>query len=212
MERSLQNIMTKQNLRHDLRHQRNAMVSLTVEEKSELAFYRLSHLPEYQSASCIACYVSIKNEMDTQAFIQKALGEGKQVGVPVTKPGGIMNFQTIAELGDLQPVHFGLLEPSADSKKVILPETFDWVIVPGIAFDRCGHRVGSGGGYYDRFMAQTEAVWIGLAYAFQIVDQVPVEPHDLAMDVIVTEDEVIRCLRNSRGAGGQGGRGDCHCL
>ena len=138
--------MTKQNLRHDLRNQRNAMASLAVEKKSELVLHRLAHLPEYQSARCIACYVSIKNEVATQAFIQKALGEGKQVGVPVTKPDGVMNFQAIAGLEDLQPMHFGLHEPFEDSKRVISPETFDLVIVPGIAFDRCGHRIGLGGG------------------------------------------------------------------
>ena len=186
------------------------MTPRAVEKKSELVYYRLRHLPEYQLAQCIACYVSIKNEVSTQAFIQKALGEGKQVGVPVTKPDGVMDFQAITGINDLQPVHFGLLEPVADSQKVISLETFDLVIVPGIAFDRWGHRIGSGGGYYDRFLEQTEAIRTGLAYAFQVVDEVSVEPHDLKMDMIVTENEVVRCLKNSRGAGEQGSRGDFH--
>ena len=184
--------MTKPDLKRRLRAERIQMSERAVREKSLCIYRRLIDMPAYQLARCIACYVSIKNEVDTKTVIQKAIDSGKQVGVPVTREDGDMNFQAIAGLSDLRPVHYGLREPVPDSQKVLLSHTIDLILIPGIAFDRRGHRIGSGGGYYDRFLARTEAVRIGLSYAFQIIDRVPAEPHDVKMDLIVTEDEVIK--------------------
>lgn len=184
--------MTKRDLKLSLRAERIQMSERAVREKSLRVYRQLIEMPAYQLARCIACYVSIKNEVDTKTVIQKAIDSGKQVGVPVTREDGDMNFQAIAGLSDLRPVHYGLREPVPDSQKVLLSHTIDLILIPGIAFDRRGHRIGSGGGYYDRFLARTEAVRIGLSYAFQITDRVPAEPHDVKMDLIITEDEVIK--------------------
>jgi len=184
--------MTKPDLKRSLRSERVQMSERVVREKSLRIYHRLIDMPAYQLARCIACYVSIKNEVDTKTVIQKAIDSGKQVGVPVTREDGDMDFQAIAGLSDLRPVHYGLREPVPDSKKVLLPHTIDLILVPGIAFDRSGHRIGSGGGYYDRFLARTEVVRIGLSYGFQIIDRVPAEPHDEKMDLIITENEVIK--------------------
>ena len=184
--------MTKPDLKRSLRSERVQMSERVVREKSLRIYHRLIDMPAYQLARCIACYVSIKNEVDTKTVIQKAIDSGKQVGVPVTREDGDMDFQAIAGLSDLRPVHYGLREPVPDSKKVLLPHTIDLILVPGIAFDRSGHRIGSGGGYYDRFLARTEVIRIGLSYGFQIIDRVPAEPHDEKMDLIITENEVIK--------------------
>ncbi len=184
--------MTKLDLKRRLRAERIQMLERAVHEKSLRIYRRLIDMPAYQRARRIACYVSIKNEVDTRTVIQKTIGSGKQVGVPVTREEGSMDFQEILGLSDLRPVRYGLREPVPNPKMVLLPHTIDLVLIPGIAFDRLGHRIGSGGGYYDRFLAQTEAVRIGLSYGFQIIDRVPAEPHDVKMDLIITENEVIR--------------------
>ncbi len=184
--------MTKQSLKHRLRGQRIQMPKRSVCEKSLRIHRRLICIPAYRFARCIACYIAIKNEVDTKTVIQNALREGKQVGAPVTRADGVMDFQAIAGPSDLRPVHHGLREPVPNPKMILPPHTFDLVLVPGIAFDRRGHRIGSGGGYYDRFLARTKAVRIGLSYAFQIIDRVPAEPRDVKMDLIVTESEIIK--------------------
>ena len=184
--------MTKLDLKRRLRAERIQMSERVVREKSLRIYRRLIDMPAYQLARCIACYVSTKNEVDTKTVIQKAIGGGKQVGVPVTREDGDMDFQAIEGLNDLRPVHYGLREPVPDPQKVLLPHTIDLILIPGIAFDRRGHRIGSGGGYYDRFLARTEAVRIGLSYGFQIIERVPAEPHDVKMDLIITENEVMK--------------------
>ena len=184
--------MTKSDLKRSLRAERTQMSERVVREKSLCIYRQLIDMPAYQLARRIACYVSIENEVDTRTVIQKAIGSSKQVGVPVTREDRRMDFQAISELNDLRPVHYGLREPVPDPKMVLLPHTIDLILIPGIAFDRHGHRIGSGGGYYDRFLVQTEAVRIGLSYDFQIIDRVPAEAHDVKMDWIITENEVIR--------------------
>lgn len=184
--------MTKPDLKRRLRAERIRMSKRAVREKSLCIYRRLVDVPAYQLARCIACYVSIKNEVDTRTVIPKSIGSGKRVGVPITREEGDMDFQAIAGLSDLRPVHYGLREPVPNPPMVLLPHTIDLILVPGIAFDRLGHRIGSGGGYYDRFLVRTEAVRIGLSYGFQIIDRVPAEPHDVKMDLIITENEVIR--------------------
>ena len=179
--------MTKLDLKRRLRSERIQMPERAVREKSLRIYRRLIDMSAYQLARRIACYVSIKNEVDTRTVIQKTIGSGKQVGVPVTREEGGMDFQAILGLSDLRPVRYGLREPVPNPEMVLLPHTIDLILIPGIAFDRLGHRVGSGGGYYDRFLVQTEAIRIGLSYGFQIIDRVPAEPHDVKMDLIITE-------------------------
>lgn len=184
--------MTKSDLKRRLRAERIQMSERAVSEKSLRIYRRLIDMPAYQLARRLACYVSIKNEVDTRTVILKAIGSGKQVGVSVAREDGDMDFQAILGLSDLRPVQYGLREPVPNSKQVLLPHTIDLVLIPGTAFDRLGHRIGSGGGYYDRFLTRTDAVRIGLSYGFQIIDRVPAEPHDVKMDWIITENEVIR--------------------
>jgi 5-formyltetrahydrofolate cyclo-ligase len=144
----------------------------------------------------VACYVSVQKEVETRGIIEYALDSGKQLAVPVTRTRGVMNFQRILSLAGLQADRFGLLEPLEDNAQIILPGELDFVIAPGIAFDRQGNRIGFGGGYYDRFLTQTRAIRVGLAYSFQLVDLLPAETHDVRMDWLVTENEVISCQTN----------------
>ena len=97
----------------------------------------------------------------------------------------------INDFSELQAGAYGILEPRPDPSRRVATEQFD--LVPGLAFDRAGRRLGAGKGYYDRFLAGIKAPKIALAFAFQLVEQVPIEPHDQRVEVIVTENEVITC-------------------
>lgn len=185
--------MDKDHLRQVMRAKRNRVAIPIIYEASQCIYKQVMAWSVFQDAHCVACYVSMDNEVDTHGVIASALKMGKQVCVPVTQKKGVMHFQEILGLDELRPVRFGLLEPVYQAEKVVGADDLDLVIVPGIAFDWQGNRLGFGGGFYDRFLAPCLATRVGLAYAFQMVDAVPIENHDVQMDVLVTEDEVILC-------------------
>lgn len=115
----------------------------------------------------------------------------------VWRPRGLASY-AVSSLGELIVGERGLLEPDPDRAEPI-GEEIDLVLVPGLAFDRNGGRIGYGAGFYDRFLAGTPAVKVALAYSLQLIDAVPVEPHDVPVDRILTEEESIVC----RVAGGR---------
>jgi 5-formyltetrahydrofolate cyclo-ligase len=107
------------------------------------------------------------------------------LAVPITDPAR-----------QLQPGCYGILEPTS-AQVVIEPARLDLALVPGSVFDRCGARLGYGGGFYDRFLSQDapQALRIGLSFEIQLVDQVPTEVHDQFMDILVTEEQLYDCRR-----------------
>jgi 5-formyltetrahydrofolate cyclo-ligase len=110
------------------------------------------------------------------------------VAVPSTRE---MLWSELKSLDELETSTFDILEPREDSIRPVQPGDTDVAIVPGIAFDRTCHRIGYGGGYYDRFLARFRGNKIALAYEVQLYDSIPAEPHDLSVDIIVTEDRTI---------------------
>ncbi len=99
----------------------------------------------------------------------------------------------IRSLDELVPGTWGILEPPENSRKVVPAEEIDLAVVPGLAFDRQFNRLGYGAGYYDRFLPKLKknAVKAGICYSIQLIDQIPVEAFDIAMDIIVTDTEVL---------------------
>ena len=180
-------IMTQ---RHHLGHAEMLRMSLTVQS-------RLSMLPEWKAASHVCTFIGSKpGEVSTLGLIQAALNSGKPVCVPVIDPEtkGLL-LSPVTDAGKLVRGHFDILEPE-DSPRVEL-DKLDWdiALVPGVAFDRDGGRVGFGKGYYDRLLAARTTPRIALAFSFQILDSVPSLPHDIPVDIIVTERETIRITR-----------------
>jgi 5-formyltetrahydrofolate cyclo-ligase len=164
------------------------------ERASAAIISRLETLPTFQHAQIIQTYVALRHEVDTHELIRRLLRAGKQVAAPkIARPNELQQY-FIKDFSELQPGAFGILEPQAHPSRLASPEQFDLVLVPGLAFDRAGHRLGAGKGYYDRFLAQIKAPKIALAFDFQIVARIPVEAHDQQVDLIVTEKEVIGCL------------------
>lgn len=172
---------------------RRALTPEHVAHKSDAILQRLRSLSEFESARTILTYVSSKdNEVDTMPLIRGALEKNKPVAVPVAVPSTReMVWSELKSLDELEPSTFDILEPREQCLRPVQPAETDVAIVPGIAFDTACHRIGYGGGYYDRFLAAFRGKRIALAYEVQIYDSIPAEPHDLPVDIIVTEDRTI---------------------
>jgi 5-formyltetrahydrofolate cyclo-ligase len=135
-----------------------------------------------------------RSEVDTTNLIEHLLRQEQRVVLPLVDfQEHLLQHYYIQSLNDVIAGAFGIREP--DVRVCVRAKTsdLDIVIVPGVAFDRRGHRLGSGHGYYDRFLAEIESLRVGLAFGAQIVDEVPVNDYDQAMDFIVTEGEIISC-------------------
>ncbi|MGB9712020.1 MAG: 5-formyltetrahydrofolate cyclo-ligase [Dissulfurimicrobium sp.] len=159
----------------------------------------LDSIPDYRDAALPFIYVSFRSEVATHGLIKERLAKGLAVAVPFTdiKNKRIIPFLIRNWERDLGPGSYGILAPDPSRAEAVRPGLLDIIIVPGSVFDRRCGRYGYGGGYYDRFLAQEAlcALRIGLAFQLQLVKEMPLAPHDQKMDLIVTENEVIRCGR-----------------
>ena len=164
---------------HDCEHWDNALTS------------HLLSLPEYASANTIFCYVSTPEEPGTQSLMAFALADGKQLCVPRCHGNGVMDLCMISSLADLRPGAYGLLEPPVHALK-LQPTEVDLTIVPCVACTRDGHRLGQGGGYYDRFLPQFPGDAVLLCREALVLDALPTEPHDCVISTVVTEAGVFR--------------------
>ena len=155
---------------------------------------RCLDLDEFKRARTVHVYVSsVNNEADTLGLIYRLLDQEKKVVVPrcAPEPKRLEHIR-IESLDELRPSRYGIMEPPFRADREIQPVELDLVIVPLLAFDRGGGRLGFGRGYYDRFLAGCSCPKAGLAYSLQEVERVPREPHDCSLDIIITEKEIIR--------------------
>jgi 5-formyltetrahydrofolate cyclo-ligase len=185
----------KQTLRAQLLKKRKALSYAEVLAKSREITHRLFTSSWYQKACTILFYVSYNNEVHTHEMIQDSLRNGKNVIVPKTKPKNKdLTLSRLLCWDDLCPGAYSILEPKDDCIRETSISTIDLCIIPGVAFDYQGNRIGHGEGYYDRlFQTKCVAHRIGLAFEFQIVDHIQSEIHDVRVEKIITEDRVIDC-------------------
>jgi 5-formyltetrahydrofolate cyclo-ligase len=160
--------------------------------KSELIAERVFGDPDFIAARTVALYKSLSSEVCTDLIISRALGQGKRVVLPKVF-GDTMRFFEIREGEALQKSSFGVLEPAGEESRYVAPGEIDLVLVPGLCFDRGGNRLGFGRGYYDRFLALTEAKTVGLCFDEQLCTAgvIPVDEYDVKMRKIITEKESI---------------------
>ena len=155
---------------------------------------RMAELPEWQQASTVLLFLSMPDEVDTLPIVRDALAAGKTVAVPkVDACRKVMDARVLRDLDrDLAPGVYGILEPVAS--EIVEPAAIGFVLVPARGFDRHGNRLGRGGGYYDRYMCQPgfTALRCGIAFAAQLLDTLPHDPHDLPVHLLVTEAETLR--------------------
>lgn len=156
----------------------------------------LTSQKEYLSSYTPLFYVSFKSEVITHDIIKDRLKKNLKVAVPVTdtaqkriQPCILRNWE------DLMPGAYGVPEPDISHADLVPPDEIDLVIVPGSAFDETCGRYGYGGGYYDRFLANDapQAKRVALAFQLQVFPRIPLGPYDQRMDVIITEEKIIRC-------------------
>jgi 5-formyltetrahydrofolate cyclo-ligase len=168
-------------LRIRMRRWRRSFVQTTAgPHASERICSEVMALPEWSTARLVALYSSLPGEVDVGGLAER----GVKVCWPVViGPGQPLEWR---QGGDWRPGPFGILEPGAGAPAV-RPSDIDLVVVPGLAFDRFGARLGQGGGFYDRSLVQIPGLRVGVAFDGQLVSRVPCGPQDVGMDVVVTE-------------------------
>ena len=192
----MDNEVLKRQLRKELIKERCALSPVQIAEKSAVIVDRLLRLDEYLDAHFVMVYLDCRSEVQTGDLVLRALADGKRVAVPVTDtanwsltPSLITDFP-----GGLQPGPWGIPEPKPQVMRLLDPAILDIVIVPGVGFDKSGHRIGYGYGYYDRFLRRTgqKTIHIGLAFELQLRPNLYPGPHDVPVHYILTEERLRR--------------------
>ena len=163
----------KATVREQMKRVRLAMSKAEVGRLSAMASARLVELEAFRAASGVMLYLPVRNEVDAMPVVTRCLNDGKALVLP----------------------RMDLVEPDPAKTAPAAPDQIDLVVVPGLAFDREGNRIGWGRGYYDAFLATLDgrAALVGLAYGFQVVEAIEHDGHDVPMDLIVTEATTL-CL------------------
>lgn len=156
---------------------------------------RLLDLPETRLAGSVLLYVPTKNEVDTWPLLEHFWTVGVQILLPRCRDNqpGFMDIHAVNSAAELGPGQFGLTEPILGLAPLVTEPEPDLLLVPALAFDRRGFRLGFGGGYYDRFLTRLTHphLRVGLAYDFQIAERLPAEPWDMPVQRIITQDTII---------------------
>ncbi|HDR3885963.1 5-formyltetrahydrofolate cyclo-ligase [Bacillus mycoides] len=143
---------------------------------------------EWVEAKTIGITLSMEQEVNTYPIIEKAWEEGKKIVVPKCNKGArTMSFRRISDFNQLETVYMNLREPIPGLTEEVNACEIDLLIVPGVAYTQRGERIGYGGGYYDRYLVHYKGKTLSLAYDFQIVKHIPVEPFDKNVEKIITE-------------------------
>ncbi|HEX9712337.1 MAG TPA: 5-formyltetrahydrofolate cyclo-ligase [Actinomycetota bacterium] len=155
---------------------------------------RLLELPEVAGADPVLAFVSIRSEVPTDVMLSAVLDAGKTLLLPYVADDGSLRAAPVSSLAEIEPGYRGIPEPRPRLRLVKAEPAV--IIVPGVAFDATGARLGYGGGFYDRYLAAAPGVpRVGVCFEAQLFEEIPVEPHDEPVDIIVTEERAIRCSR-----------------
>lgn len=186
---------SKQELRKKLLSQRDELSTSFINTKSCDMAKQLYVWPYYQQAKTIMLFLSMEKEPQMTKIIENAWLQGKTVCVPsMGRQFGVMDAAIIDNMNDLVRGRFNLLEPNPASLKVIDPKTIDVIVVPGVAFDQFGNRLGMGAGYYDRFIPRApQAILIGAIWFSQIVESIPYASYDKPVHYLLNENRIIKC-------------------
>ena len=176
----------KQQLRKLIRAMERELPQSYKDQASAAICAHLIAMPEYQAADTVFAFVGTSKEIDTTAFLEDVLRRGKRLCVPLCTGAGIMEARQITSPEQLVPGAYGILEPPADAP-VIPPDQIDFTVVPCVACDHAGRRLGQGGGYYDRFLAGYRSAAVLVCRERLIREELPVEPHDRPIPWVVTE-------------------------
>jgi len=177
-------------IRKEILFRRNSLSFNEVNDKTKKISEKIIQMDCFQKAQKIFTYLDFNNEAGTRILIEEAWKRGKTVGVPKIIEERIKPF-LFESYNTLEKGQYGIMVPNRNEYFVLDQETL--IIVPGVAFDRFGNRIGFGKGYYDRFLAGKTNLKIGIAYDFQIISSINIKNTDIPVDIIITESEMINC-------------------
>ena len=169
--------------------------------KSNYIFEKICALEVYKNAKTIAVYANMANEVETDNFIVQCLKDGKEICVPAIVDDGIIQFYSIKSLEELKirNLHkYEIREPDIEIIKLKFYNQIDLFIVPMVGYDIMCNRLGYGGGYYDRYLANCKAHKIGVAFDMQMLEVINTEKTDVPMDAVVTEKKILYSLQNKK--------------
>lgn len=182
--------MDKTALRNYIINKRNSMPENELTEKSSIIFEKLAKIKEYQEFPILLCYASYNHEVMTEKIILDAINRGKRVALPRVT-GKSMDFFYISSFNDVKPGYKSIPEPVTHEKVSKNDASQSFMVIPGTSFDRYFNRNGYGGGFYDRYIEKYPPKCIaGIAFEYQIFDEIPTEEHDKKVDYIISEVDV----------------------
>ncbi|MGR9116707.1 MAG: 5-formyltetrahydrofolate cyclo-ligase [Gammaproteobacteria bacterium] len=172
------------------------------EKFSRIICDRFAALPAYKRAQTVMWYLHCRSEVRTQAAVTRQLAQDKRIVIPFCtedKEGRpVLGLWRLQDMCELVPGMWGILEPPksrwGERGKTVAPEQLDLIMVPGVAFDRQGGRLGNGAGYYDRLLRQVrvDCIKAGACYEAQLLPEISMQPHDVRMDLVITEQTIYR--------------------
>ena len=183
----------KKQMREAILASRDAMSAASRSAASRVIIGRVCELPAYQLARTALAYSGFGSEIETQALIEQIIADGKIAVLPrVDRATQSLILHSVKGVGELVASKWGIREPPAEAPTVSA-SGIEFILMPGVAFDRTGNRLGYGRGYYDKLLTSVDPALARVAGAFscQIVVKVPVAPHDQKIDTIITENEII---------------------
>ncbi len=182
--------MEKHEIRRKIKAMRRMLSEMEKRNAADAVFSRLERTAAFILADRILMYHSLPDEVNTHAFLGKWNGR-KRFYLP--RVNGV-NLEILPyEESRLELGSFHIEEPTGND--TVDPSEIELIVVPAVAYDRKGNRLGRGKGFYDRLLKTTRATKIGVGYDFQLVDEVPCEPHDVAVDIVITDGKTI-IIRN----------------
>ncbi|MDX1775812.1 MAG: 5-formyltetrahydrofolate cyclo-ligase [Desulfobulbales bacterium] len=185
----------RQSLRKRILRVRDGLPAETRRQKSRAVMENFWNLPDMQQWSTLFIYVNFRSEVETLELIRRCLAHEIRVAVPLVDAEAARMIPRLIKdpEQDLVPGYYDIPEPDPAKTVAVAPGEIDAAVIPGSVFDISGGRLGYGGGYYDRFLANDapQARRIGFAFEVQVVQKVPVEPHDQPLDSLITETRTV---------------------
>ncbi len=188
------------NIKHTLRRRmadaRDRLTDAQRRQGADSVCQRVMSLPLFHIAKTVLTYMAIGSELQTNRLVEQILHAGKQLVVPRVSGDQLTLHPITDPTTELLPGRWNIPEPAAHAPSIPAME-IDLFLLPGLAFDAAGGRLGYGRGFFDRALAETDGATVGLAYNSQIINTVPTETWDVPMDYIITPDRVIQCGRHA---------------
>lgn len=183
----------KKSIRKEAIRRRDAIPPPVRRVKDSAIRDRLLGLPEFIDAASLLLYASFRSEADTRSVMEEALSRGKAVMLPRVE-GDALKIYELKGMEELSPGYMGIPEPPASHERLRGIDDVQVVVMPGVAFDARGSRLGYGKGYYDRMLEGAKGIpLVALAYEEQMAEDIPREGHDVRVDIIITDKRVIDC-------------------